>query len=127
MQEEEPKTEEPKDEEAPKAEEGGGGEEGDKKDDEGDDKKGSRSRSRSKSRSKSRSRSRSKSRSRSRDRAPPARRDDDDAPRDESKVFVGNLSFDTREGDIRDDFSKFGTIKDVYLPTDRVREYTYAF
>ena len=36
-----------------------------------------------------------------------------------SKLFVGNLSFDTTEDSLRTAFSAFGSVTDVHLPTDR--------
>jgi RNA recognition motif-containing protein len=39
--------------------------------------------------------------------------------REDVKLYVGNLSFDTQEADIRREFEKFGTIKDCFMPTDR--------
>ena len=36
-----------------------------------------------------------------------------------SKLYVGNLSFDTTEDAIRTAFAPFGTVTDVHLPTDR--------
>ncbi|MDX2186437.1 MAG: RNA-binding protein [Opitutaceae bacterium] len=37
-----------------------------------------------------------------------------------SKLYVGNLSFQTTEADIRDAFGQFGTISDVYVASDRM-------
>src|SRR5437016_12226534 len=36
-----------------------------------------------------------------------------------SKVFVGNLDFKTSRDEVQNLFSQVGTIKDVFLPTDR--------
>ena len=36
-----------------------------------------------------------------------------------SKLYVGNLSFETTEDAIRAAFAPFGTVTDVHLPTDR--------
>ena len=36
-----------------------------------------------------------------------------------SKLFVGNLSFETTEDTLRTAFSAFGSVTDVHLPTDR--------
>jgi cold-inducible RNA-binding protein len=36
-----------------------------------------------------------------------------------SKLYVGNMSFKTTEADLRDAFSKFGTVTDVYIASDR--------
>jgi cold-inducible RNA-binding protein len=36
------------------------------------------------------------------------------------KLFVGNLSFATVEDDLRDLFSQYGTVTDVFVATDRV-------
>lgn len=36
-----------------------------------------------------------------------------------SKLYVGNLSFQTGEADLRDAFGQFGTVTDIHLPTDR--------
>jgi|ERR1700736_2906195 cold-inducible RNA-binding protein len=35
------------------------------------------------------------------------------------KLYVGNLSFNTTDPDLRDLFAPFGTVEDVYLVTDR--------
>lgn len=40
-------------------------------------------------------------------------------PRDECKIFVGNLSFNTKEDDLRYDFKRYGEISDVYIPRAR--------
>ncbi|WP_404425353.1 RNA recognition motif domain-containing protein [Nibricoccus sp. IMCC34717] len=37
-----------------------------------------------------------------------------------SKLYVGNLSFQTSEADLRDAFSPFGNITDVYVAMDRM-------
>jgi len=37
----------------------------------------------------------------------------------EVKLYVGNLSFDTTDGDVNGAFSKFGTVIDCFLPTYR--------
>src|ERR1044071_6443845 len=36
-----------------------------------------------------------------------------------SKLYVGNMSFKTSEADLRDAFSQFGSITDVYIANDR--------
>jgi RNA recognition motif-containing protein len=36
-----------------------------------------------------------------------------------SKLYVGNMSFKTTEADLRDAFTKFGTVTDVYIANDR--------
>src|SRR5574342_469911 len=36
-----------------------------------------------------------------------------------SKVFVGNLDFNTTRAEVQTLFSQIGEIKDVFLPTDR--------
>ena len=36
-----------------------------------------------------------------------------------SKLYVGNLSFKTSEADLRDAFSAFGNLTDVFIATDR--------
>ena len=36
-----------------------------------------------------------------------------------SKLYVGNLSFETSESGLRDAFGTFGTLTDVFLATDR--------
>lgn len=36
-----------------------------------------------------------------------------------SKMYVGNLSFDATQNDIQELFSQYGTVTDVHLPTDR--------
>ena len=35
------------------------------------------------------------------------------------KMYVGNLSFDTTQGDLETLFSEYGTVTDVHLPQDR--------
>ena len=35
------------------------------------------------------------------------------------KIYVGNLSFDTNEGQLRELFSQFGEVDDLTLITDR--------
>jgi len=37
-----------------------------------------------------------------------------------SKLYVGNLSFNTSEADLRAAFSQFGTVTDVYIANDRM-------
>jgi RNA recognition motif-containing protein len=37
-----------------------------------------------------------------------------------SKLYVGNLSFKTGEAELRDTFSQFGTVTDVYIASDRM-------
>eukprot|EP00531_Pseudo-nitzschia_arenysensis_P015161 CAMPEP_0116149502 /NCGR_PEP_ID=MMETSP0329-20121206/18993_1 /TAXON_ID=697910 /ORGANISM="Pseudo-nitzschia arenysensis, Strain B593" /LENGTH=358 /DNA_ID=CAMNT_0003645843 /DNA_START=121 /DNA_END=1197 /DNA_ORIENTATION=- len=39
--------------------------------------------------------------------------------KDEVKLYVGNLSFDTPESEIRRIFEEFGTVTDCFMPTDR--------
>lgn len=39
--------------------------------------------------------------------------------REDVKLYVGNLSFNTVEADIRAEFEKYGTVKDCFMPTDR--------
>jgi RNA recognition motif-containing protein len=36
-----------------------------------------------------------------------------------SKLYVGNLSFQTSEAELRDAFGQFGSITDVHIPSDR--------
>ena len=36
-----------------------------------------------------------------------------------SKLYVGNLSFQTTEAELRAAFGKFGTVTDIYVATDR--------
>lgn len=36
-----------------------------------------------------------------------------------SKLYVGNLSFNTTEAALRDAFGQFGTVTDVYIANDR--------
>ncbi|OAM88300.1 RNA-binding protein [Termitidicoccus mucosus] len=36
-----------------------------------------------------------------------------------SKLYVGNLSFNTSEADLRDAFGAFGSLTDVFVATDR--------
>ena len=38
---------------------------------------------------------------------------------DGRKVFVGGIPFGVEKQDVNKDFSEFGEIEDVYLPTDR--------
>lgn len=46
-----------------------------------------------------------------------------------SKVFVGNLDFNTTKAEVQSLFSEVGEIKDVFLPTDREtgRQRGFAF
>jgi cold-inducible RNA-binding protein len=37
-----------------------------------------------------------------------------------SKLYVGNLSFQTTEAELRDAFGQFGTVTDVYIANDRM-------
>lgn len=37
-----------------------------------------------------------------------------------SKLYVGNLSFQTSEAELRDAFGQFGTLTDVYIASDRM-------
>lgn len=37
-----------------------------------------------------------------------------------SKLYVGNLSFDTTEDELRSAFGQHGSVTDIYLATDRV-------
>jgi len=39
--------------------------------------------------------------------------------KEEVKLYVGNLSFDTPESEIRRIFEEFGTVTDCFMPTDR--------
>ncbi|MEO1592553.1 MAG: RNA-binding protein [Cyanobacteria bacterium J06632_22] len=34
-------------------------------------------------------------------------------------VYVGNLSYDVNEADLKDVFAEYGSVKRVHLPTDR--------
>ncbi len=36
-----------------------------------------------------------------------------------SKLYVGNLAFETTEADLRETFGQFGNVTDVYLASDR--------
>ncbi len=36
-----------------------------------------------------------------------------------SKLYIGNLSFQTNEADLREAFGAFGTLTDVFIATDR--------
>ena len=36
-----------------------------------------------------------------------------------SKLYVGNMSFNTTEADLRDAFGQFGSVTDVYIANDR--------
>ena len=46
-----------------------------------------------------------------------------------TKLFVGNLSFNTTENDLQDAFAQFGTVSEVNLVTDRMsgRSRGFAF
>ncbi len=37
-----------------------------------------------------------------------------------SKLYVGNLSFDTSEGDLRAHFEQFGAVTDIYVAMDKM-------
>ena len=37
-----------------------------------------------------------------------------------TKLYVGNLSYDTTEGDLRELFGKVGAVRSVTIPTDRM-------
>ena len=37
-----------------------------------------------------------------------------------SKLYVGNMSFQTSEADLRDLFGQFGSVSDVYIANDRM-------
>jgi RNA recognition motif-containing protein len=37
-----------------------------------------------------------------------------------SKLYVGNLSFQTTDAGLRETFGQFGTITDVYLASDKI-------
>jgi len=37
-----------------------------------------------------------------------------------SKLYVGNLSFETTEADLHEAFGAFGAITEVFVPTDRM-------
>jgi len=39
--------------------------------------------------------------------------------KEEVKLYVGNLSFDTEEQTIRDFFGQYGSVSDCFMPTDR--------
>ena len=39
--------------------------------------------------------------------------------KEEVKLYVGNLSFDTPEGEVRRLFEEHGTVSDCFMPTDR--------
>jgi nucleolin len=39
--------------------------------------------------------------------------------KDEVKLYVGNLSFNTQQEDIQREFEKFGAVSDCFMPTDR--------
>lgn len=47
--------------------------------------------------------------------------------KDETKVYVGNLSFDTEEGTIRELFEEYGPIIDLYVPFDPNTERARGF
>merc|ERR1711862_1057538 len=38
---------------------------------------------------------------------------------DEVKLYIGNLDYSTDENRLREEFSTFGTVTDVFLPMDR--------
>ena len=35
------------------------------------------------------------------------------------RIYVGNLNFDTTSDALQAEFSRFGTVEEVYMPTDR--------
>ena len=37
---------------------------------------------------------------------------------EQNKLFIGNLSFDTKQEDLELVFKEFGEIKDIYMPMD---------
>src|SRR5579884_1677283 len=37
-----------------------------------------------------------------------------------SKLYIGNLSFQTTEADLREAFGQFGTVTDIYVASDRM-------
>lgn len=37
-----------------------------------------------------------------------------------SKLYVGNMSFKTGEGELRDAFTQFGTVTDLYIAMDKM-------
>lgn len=37
-----------------------------------------------------------------------------------SKLYIGNMSFQTSESDLRDSFGQFGAVTDVYIANDRL-------
>ena len=43
------------------------------------------------------------------------------------KIFLGGLSFDAREGDLRTDFSKYGELEDIQLPMGDGKHKGFAF
>ena len=43
------------------------------------------------------------------------------------KLFIGGLSFDAREDDLRNDFGKFGDLEDLQLPYVDGRHKGFAF
>ena len=38
---------------------------------------------------------------------------------EDAKLFVGSLSYDAEENDLRDVFEKYGTVSEIFIPTDR--------
>ena len=67
-------------------------------------------------RERSRERSRSRSRGRSRDNKAEQEKERDPLDDDTTgKIFIGGIASNLKEGDVRDDFSKFGEIKEVLL------------
>mmetsp|Transcript_17963 Transcript_17963/g.40811 ORF Transcript_17963/g.40811 Transcript_17963/m.40811 type:complete len:345 (-) Transcript_17963:650-1684(-) len=50
---------------------------------------------------------------------PPSGDDAGGKSEEESKLYVGNLSYDTNEERLREEFGNFGTVTDVFLPMER--------
>ena len=67
-----------------------------------------------------RPRSRSRSPERRNDDAPASNGGGGDAPaEDPVKLYLGNLDYNTDETRLRDEFSRYGSVTDVFLPVDR--------
>ena len=47
--------------------------------------------------------------------------------RSQVKLYIGNLSYDTDENRLRDKFSKFGSINDIFLHVDRDENLLHGF
>ena len=52
--------------------------------------------------------------------APPAENGDAVVTKDTVRLYLGNLSYETDESKLRNIFSEFGEVTDVFLPSDRM-------